>query len=153
MGLGEGIRFFLQNVVPQPLGEIWENGEATDAFDHGTLRSRGGGKRLRVAFRNLSSVPVLLCWISEGGDLRHFYKLSPYSGHQTYLLNAATIVEGDHVETTFGGHAFCIADVPEDEISETKKLKRLPETSGRAMGSRDVGSKNDGCEGGSIRSG
>lgn len=128
MGLGENIKFFLQNVMPQPLGEIWEGAEAANAYQEGKIHSKGAGKRIRIAFRNLSSVPVLLCWVSEHGNLHHFYKLGPCST-QYIRTNRVTIVEGDHVETTFGGHAFCIADVPEEDILETQQLKSLEHTS------------------------
>jgi hypothetical protein len=97
-----------------PLGTVWSSQDAERAFARGEMKSRDGGKPLRVAFRNKSTIPLLLSWVAENGKCHHFYSLKP-----------AEIIEGpvtalDHIETTKAGHSFCIAcaggPAEEDEI-------------------------------------
>jgi hypothetical protein len=52
------------------VGKSWEGLQASEAFEKGELKSSGGGQSIRIAFRNLSPFPLLLCWISEGKEKR-----------------------------------------------------------------------------------
>lgn len=117
-----------RSIIPGPkLGQIWDGNDASQAYREGGLSSKEAGTSLRIAFRNLSSVPLILCWISENGDLHHFYKLTPSAGNTGF--SDTTVTEGDHIEHTCGGHAFCIACIPEDQIAEARRLKTLQDTS------------------------
>lgn len=127
LSLGGRISEFFQGLLPgRKLGDTWEDKEAANAYQAGTLHSQGGGKAIRIAFRNLSSVPLLLCWVSENGDLNHFYKLPPASGMLGF--SETTVTEGDHIEHTFGGHAFCVAYLPPDQVAEAQRLESLQDT-------------------------
>ena len=68
------------------LGTIWQGRETWEEYKDGNCKSRtdGTADRLRIAFRNASPMTLLLCWISESGDLKHFYKLAPSSLDRTY---------------------------------------------------------------------
>jgi hypothetical protein len=124
----DGILSFFRGMIPKAeLGEVFQGQEASQAYQDGVLLSQSAGKSLRIAFRNLSSVPLLLCWVSENGDLNHFYKLNPSSGLIGY--SDTTVTEGDHIEHTCAGHAFCLAHVPENQMVEAKRLKSLQDTS------------------------
>lgn len=48
------------------VGESWQGWQASEAFRNGKLKSKTGGRSIRIAFRNLSPLPLLLCWVSEG---------------------------------------------------------------------------------------
>jgi hypothetical protein len=134
VSMGERIFGLVRKLIlpSPPLGELWEGAGASDAFREGSLKSQSGGKPLRIAFRNLSSVPLLLCWISENGDLKHFRLLGPSTLSETNLL----ISEQDTTEKTFSGHAFCLAHVPEDQIEKVQKSKSLKDTSSIIAGYR-----------------
>ena len=105
------------------LGTSWQGPGASTAYAGRELKSTDGGNRLRIAFRNLSAVPLILCWVSESGDLHHFYKLSP-----SLRSENDEVSEGDHIEHTAGGHAFCLAHVPENELADIRKNKKLKDT-------------------------
>ena len=132
------LSFFRGIFQRQPrLGTIWEgNHDAGAAYDNGSLRSVGGGAGpIRVAFRNASSLPLILCWIAENGTLHHFYKLEPISSSSSRATSAVgtepagrrVITDNDHVETTCVGHAFCIAYIEdEEELEQTCKRKSFP---------------------------
>jgi len=118
----------VRGIILKPqLGQIWEGLDASQAYQDDALHSQTAGNPLRIAFRNLSSVPLLLCWVSENGDLNHFYKLPPSSGLMGF--SDTTVTEGDHIEHTCGGHAFCVAHAPEHQMVEAKWLKSLQDTS------------------------
>lgn len=123
------IASFVQDILPSKnkAGQVWQGHDASTAYRDGKLHSTIAGKSLRIAFRNLSPVPLLLCWVSENGDLHHFYKLPPSSGLLGF--SETTVTEGDHIEHTCGGHAFCIAHVPENQILEANRLKSLQDVS------------------------
>lgn len=103
------------------LGTIWSGKEAEKGFAGGAkseMRSKTGGKNVRVAFRNQSKLPLILCWVAENGKPRHFYPLKP-----------AEILEGpvtslDNIQNTYLGHTCCIAHCGEQEktVRETKVL-------------------------------
>lgn len=116
---------FFQNLfvsrTKKSLGTIWGGIKANNAYRRGELRSTGGGTSTRVAFRNLSPVPLILCWVSDSGQLFHFYKLKPSVGGES--TNA--VIAGDHVETTVEGHAFCLAYVPHGKLEQARKDKKL----------------------------
>lgn len=90
-------------------GTVWSAGSAERAFVKNEMRSKEGGKKLRVGFRNNSKLPLLLSWVAENGKCHHFYTLKP-----------AQVLEGpvtarDHIEHTNLGHSFCVAYVGDDE--------------------------------------
>ncbi|CAJ1942792.1 unnamed protein product [Cylindrotheca closterium] len=114
------------------LGKKWEGLQATEAFDQGELVSMsGGGKRLRVAFRNLCPFPLLLCWVSHDSQLHHFYKISPQTEP---IKEEAMVTIEDHVETTVGGDTFCFVCLPEDDIDEARRNKKLPKSASVVAG-------------------
>jgi hypothetical protein len=124
-----------------PVGDLWAGGEASEAFRQGSLWSEeGAGKPVRIAFRNISPVPLLLCWVSQHGDLKHFYRLEPSSS----ILETDLVNIQDHFETTVGGHAFCWLYLPEDKLDEVRKAKSLDDTSAIMGGYRAFQE----CEGG-----
>lgn len=128
---------FVQGILPTPpVGQLWNGPDASKAYREGQLHSISGGKPLRLAFRNLSPVPLLLCWVSENGDLHHFYKLPPSSGLLGF--SDTTVTEGDHIENSCGGHVFCFAHVPENQIMEAKRLKSLQDLSSIVGGYRPM---------------
>ena len=90
-------------------GTVWSAENAERAFAKNEMRSKEGGKKLRVGFRNNSKLPLLLSWVAENGKCHHFYTLKP-----------AQVLEGpvtarDHIEHTNLGHSFCVAYVGDDE--------------------------------------
>eukprot|EP00934_Nitzschia_sp_Nitz4_P008720 Nitzschia sp. Nitz4//scaffold51_size120721//60062//61405//NITZ4_003730-RA/size120721-processed-gene-0.154-mRNA-1//-1//CDS//3329553871//8710//frame0 len=118
---------FFQGLIPKPnLGQVWEGPQASKAYQDGAINSQQGGPNIRLAFRNLSTVPLLLCWVSENGDLNHFYKLEPTIDPLGY--SEISITEADHIEHTRGGHAFCLAHVPKKQLTEAQRLKSLQDT-------------------------
>ena len=99
------------------LGTIWQSENAERAFARGEMKSREAGKPLRVAFRNKSTIPLILSWVSEKNQCHHFYSLKP-----------AEIIEGpvtalDHIENTNVGHSFCIACAGGKEEEEEIRKK------------------------------
>ena len=134
------IQSFVQEMVKgtgsatdEALGSTWQNELASQAFQAGTLRSSSGSSdKVRVAFRNVSSLPILLCWISDKGTLHHFYRLPPSS-----LGTNDPVGMQDHVENTRQGHAFCIlTDIPEEERLKAKESKSLPSSASLVGGYR-----------------
>lgn len=109
------------------LGKRWQGLDAMRAFDRGELKSvPAGGKPLRVAFRNVCSSSLLLCWVSRDSQLHHFYKLAPQYNCAGQSANSISI--GDHVECTVSGDAFCLVSLPEEEMEEAQKSKSLPQS-------------------------
>jgi hypothetical protein len=126
LSLGDRLVSFVRNLMPQnSLGNVWQGEEASHAFRKGPLRSQRAGPSIRVAFRNTSPLPLLLCWVSEKGELHGFHKLPPASD----FLFGNQVTVGDHVQNSYEGHAFCIARAPEEEEYETEKIKSLKEGS------------------------
>ena len=131
-----GILSFLRNIFakqPTTLGTVWEgNDDAGKAYKDGALRSVGGGAGpIRVAFRNASSFPLILCWVAENGSLYHYYKLKPLSTSSIIeppqSMMSAMVRSDDHIETTCAGHAFCFAYIEDEDLFEqTTKSKSLP---------------------------
>lgn len=148
---GERLFSFLQKIIvpSKPLGDLWEGSGASNAHRKGDLRTSQNGKPLRIAFRNLSPVPLLLCWIADNGELRHFYELSPSLSSSVIddSKNEVQVSLGDHIEHTVGGHAFCFAYVPEDQIEEVRKSKSLKDNSKFIVGGYRAFEK---CEANSI---
>lgn len=134
------ITSFFQDIIPLPntLGDAWQGGDASEAVREGNLSSQTAGASVRIAFRNLAPVPLLLCWISENGDLHHFYNLNPSTS--TSIMDGAAsptiIMEGDHIEHSCGGHSFCLAYLPRDQRKEAQRLKSLPDVSAVVAGYR-----------------
>ena len=120
------------------LGSVWEGEAAAAAYRGGSLRSSAGGDDVKVAFRNLSSTTLILCWIAEDGGLRKFYELSPSRSRATDPIG-----DDDHVETTCGGHAFCLLSVPEDEFDDTLTSKTVKDVSAIIGGYRPVDDGED----------
>ncbi|OEU21113.1 hypothetical protein FRACYDRAFT_234740 [Fragilariopsis cylindrus CCMP1102] len=87
--------------------------------------SSNGNEMLGILFRNDSPVnTLLLCWVSENGDLHHFYRLPP----STTAVKDYTIIDigNGHMEYTNHGDAFCVAYVEnEEDIKEIQKSKSL----------------------------
>jgi hypothetical protein len=126
---------FVQDIFPSPpAGDLWQGADASKAYLEGRLPSQAAGNPLRIAFRNLSPYPLLLCWISENGDLNHFYELKP----STVPIDVSdkTVIEGDHIEHTCAGHSFCLAYLPEAQRNEARRLKSLPDVSSIVGGYR-----------------
>jgi hypothetical protein len=103
---------------PSTPGTVWASHQAEQAFARGAMRSQAAGRKVRVAFRNQSKLPLILSWVAENGSIHHFYSLRP-----------AEILEGpvtslDHIENTNLGHSFCIAHCGSQEASirESKQL-------------------------------
>ena len=110
------------------IGRRWEGLQAAEAFDQGELKSIPlGGKPLRVAFRNVCSFPLMLCWVSNDSQLHHFYKLAPQA-EPLQKESSKMVCIGDHIENTVSGDTFCIVSLPEDEIEKAQKNKKLPES-------------------------
>jgi len=103
-----------------PSGKIWQGAQETlEAYENGDLRSIEGGKKVRLCVRNLSNLPLLMCWVSDKGSLSHFYKLEP----STAGWNDPAC-EVDKWENTCGGHAFCwIQCDTEEELDKIQKSK------------------------------
>jgi len=140
---------FLQDVFPsKPMGDIWQGADASEAFKDGAMSSRAATQSLRIAFRNLSSVPLLLCWVSENGKLHHYYQLDPTSLDDDVAfeeISASTVIsDGDHIEHTRGGHSFCLAYLQDDgERQEARRLQELSDLSAIIGGYRPYGNDSD----------
>lgn len=82
-GGGAGGAFFGKNKGTSPqLGDIWHSNRASSAYRSGTIRScdlkdLSASKKIRLAFRNMTTVPLVLCWISHSGAPKHFYHVKP----------------------------------------------------------------------------
>jgi len=126
--------FFHGFFSSKPMGDIWQGADASKAYKDGHMSSRASSGSLRIAFRNLSSVPLLLCWISENGKLHHFRHLHPASlddGVRFEDMSTSTLIrDGDHIEHTCGGHSFCLAYLPDDgKRKKARRLQKLPDVS------------------------
>jgi hypothetical protein len=99
----------------QHLGQIYTNREAANAFRKNKLNSKLNAslQRIRLVFLNETDETLILCWVHENGNLRHYYKLKPcgppvltcldhrHDGFQTKICNS-------HLEHAFLGHAFVV---------------------------------------------
>jgi len=95
----------------EEMGTLWIEENCID------IKSTGGGKPVRICFRNLSSSDrLLLCWMDEEGKPHHFYQMRQKK-------TRGKIVKEDHVETSSTGHSFLIVQSP-DPVA-TKKNKNL----------------------------
>lgn len=162
-----GLRFtswIRDNVMCRQVGTIWQGRDASSSSSGGTTTaittnpnlhsiSVPNAQPVRIAFRNLSPVPLLLCWVSQNGDLHHFYELRPaatiestnagivppIAGETTTTTTATTtttttsVTENtpvsdvfDHLEYSSEGHAFCLVYVDsEDEMESIRQSKSL----------------------------
>jgi hypothetical protein len=132
----------------QDLGTIWQGQEAQDVFDqqhkdddhhNPLLRSIqvSSNVPLRVAFRNLTPLPLLLCWVSFDGTLHHFYRLEPSTLPLTEINNNAVHLacHNDHTENTHAGHSFCLIHADSDAVlRQIQHEKKLPKAVARIVG-------------------
>ena len=115
---------------PTIMGDVWSGLEASKAYQNKELLSvskPGPTKHLRLAFRNLSSVPLMLCWVSDQGLLKHFYRVDPSQCLETDPINKT-----DKFENSVNGHAFCwiyVEDGNEEEFDKVQKSKDLSASS------------------------
>ena len=58
-------------------GTVWSGKDAERGFAKGAMKSQEAGRKVRVAFRNTSKVPLILSWVAENGQPHHFYTLRP----------------------------------------------------------------------------
>jgi hypothetical protein len=142
-----------------PIGHIWQVQDAQTAFDDGELCSLSIGAstssaNLRVVFRNLTPIPLLLCWVSENGTLHHFYRLDPWvapsdiSHAQYHNTLADFISQTDHTEHTQAGHAFCWAYVEkEDDWKRIRNTKSLKGCHARIVGGYRPNLPSEDCSG------
>mmetsp|Transcript_15093 Transcript_15093/g.37191 ORF Transcript_15093/g.37191 Transcript_15093/m.37191 type:complete len:598 (-) Transcript_15093:55-1848(-) len=75
---------------------------------------------VRLVFRNLSPVPLILCWVTDQGQLRHWYRLDPVvppvPTERIHDHNHAQIgdekyyvpLPQDHIENSQTGDSFCL---------------------------------------------
>jgi hypothetical protein len=173
---------FLDNVF-HPVGQTWQGYETQTAWDAGKLCSvelpgrtttttttttttsqttNSHQRSLRVVFRNLTSMPLLLCWVSENGVLHHFYRLDPWDATTVSEITAASsaaaaaasshlkndnhdaaqefikdcyIAKTDHIEYTEAGHAFCWIHVErEEDLTRIQTVKSLKGSSALIVG-------------------
>ncbi|KAG7362717.1 hypothetical protein IV203_026077 [Nitzschia inconspicua] len=128
------------------IGKTWQGEDAQKAFDAGNLCSISVGAdetntAIRVVFRNLTPIPLLLCWVSEQGILHHFYRLNPWVpptdiSHAEYHDALADFMsKTDHTEHTHAGHAFCWACVAnEDDLPRIRSIKSLEGFNAKIVG-------------------
>jgi hypothetical protein len=103
------------------LRDIWESENASQAFERGEIQSKAGnGESLRLAFRNATPIPLLLCWISDSGTPHHFYTLKPLTSID--LLDEHVTLK-DKIENTFVGHCFAVARCDDHEAA--RKSEKL----------------------------
>lgn len=91
--------------IPEKLGDIWQSHDAQKAYPN-VLQSKNvghAGLSLRLAFRNMTPVPLVICWISEQGVPHKFYKLPPFG---TMPKDVTMVTADDRIEHTSLGHAF-----------------------------------------------
>ena len=102
-----------------------DNAVDEDNSSSSSSSSSNGNEMLGILFRNDSPVnTLLLCWVSENGDLHHFYRLPP----STTAVKDDTIIDigNGHMEYTNHGDAFCVAYVEnEEDIKKIQKSKSL----------------------------
>jgi hypothetical protein len=97
-----------QSLSQNTLGTLWQSNVENEKF-----RSEGGGKSLRLCFRNYTPIPLILCWMSSDGKPHHFYTLFPICDG----TNTNMVTSKDRLETTCVGHAFVLAaNVPKHDI-------------------------------------
>ena len=97
------------NIKENAVGEWWDsttNGASspncnnvTDAYQGGFIKSScaeddGEQKEVSLKFVNTSSNLLVLCWVSDTGELHHFYRIRPHK---------------NHIETSTKGQAFVIS--------------------------------------------
>lgn len=117
------------------LGKVWDSSNANQAFEKGRLRSTKSGGSVRLAFRNCTPLPLILCWLNEGGVPHHYYTLPPSPKLEGPISSL------DHIESSFVGHAFCMALCEDVKTAEPEgRLDRVlggyrPRTSIRSKGS------------------
>lgn len=112
---------------PPRLGDVWATAgtssadnddhvataDAKTSFTKGDMKSidlpanqystEPSMKKIRVCFRNLTSEPLTLCWMSYSGEPYHFYRLEPVAKCDRSNPSVG------HIETTSLGHAFLVA--------------------------------------------
>ncbi|KAL3906509.1 MAG: hypothetical protein SGILL_009241, partial [Bacillariaceae sp.] len=152
------------------LGTIWQGQQAQTAFDDNKkdknekkagddddrrlhsihLSSNNNNNALRVVFRNLTPLPLLLCWVSFDGTLHHFYRLEPWEISNTAAMETTlqlssssssnnkknpnaeddflvSLSSNDHLERTHAGHAFCLIHADTEELlQQIRRDKALP---------------------------
>lgn len=120
------------------LGDVWSESSADssadttakEAFASGHIKSidlplsndgddelDNRSARVRVCFRNLTSDPITLCWMSYKCEPHHFYRLEPQRGvdgkqqhrHVQLVDSVISMDNKGHIETTSLGHAFIFA--------------------------------------------
>jgi hypothetical protein len=110
---------------PVVAGQVWSAHDAARAYTRGDLNSREAGQAVRVAFRNQSNLPLIVCWVGEDGSCHHYYSLQP--SKLTLANENAPVTVLDHVENTNVGHSFCIAYAGEDDekVRNNEKLEAV----------------------------
>jgi hypothetical protein len=108
-------------------GKVWSSHDAARAFVRGDMNSQAAGPDVRVAFRNLSNLPLIVTWVGEDGSCHHFYSLEPSKLMVNNDELPAPVTVLDHVENTCVGHAFCIAYAGDDDdkVRNSKKLEGI----------------------------
>jgi hypothetical protein len=119
------------------LGKVWDSSNANRAFEKGRLRSTKSGGSVRLAFRNCTPLPLILCWLNEGGVPHHYYTLPP-----SPKLEGGPISSLDHIESSHVGHAFCMALC--DDVETAESAGRLDRVLGGYRPSIIVNSKDSG---------
>jgi hypothetical protein len=107
--------------ISETLGDIWSQ-DAQKAYQNKELRSKNlihAGLSMRLAFRNMSPVPLIICWISEHGEPHKFYKLEPFS---TVPEDVSMVTADDRTEHTSLGHAFTFSAHSSETDIEKKHL-------------------------------
>ena len=108
-------------------------------------------KNLEVVFRNESPATLLLCWVSELGEPHHFYRLEPSSERTVKTQtdknakaeNVFELLDTDHKEHTFPGHAFCLGYVEsEEQITQVQKTRSFNRREAK-QNDIDIGTNDD----------
>lgn len=96
------------------LGQIYTNREAANAFRKNKLNSKLNAslQRIRLVFLNETDETLILCWVHENGNLRHYYKLKPCGSPVLTCLDHRHGFQlktcNSHLEHAFLGHAFVL---------------------------------------------
>ena len=107
--------------IPENFGDIWQSHDAQKAYPN-VLRSKNmgcAGLSLRLAFRNMTPLPLTVCWINEHGVPHKFYKLPPFGAMPE---DATMVTVDDRIERTSLGHAFTFSvhcresDIEKDQL-------------------------------------
>mmetsp|Transcript_6379 Transcript_6379/g.13370 ORF Transcript_6379/g.13370 Transcript_6379/m.13370 type:complete len:626 (+) Transcript_6379:145-2022(+) len=144
---------------PKRLGDVWSESSAyssadttaKEAFAAGHIKSidlplssdsdddgGNGSAKVRVCFRNLTSDPITLCWMSYKCEPHHFYRLEPQRGvddkhrHVQVVDSVVSMDNRGHIETTSLGHAFLFA-----RRTANHEKGDDEETTGRSIASDD----------------